>query len=268
MLLGTEPGINDADLAARAAAVREQLGASFTTLVERPFVVTGDETAAEVQRRSRSTVRWASDLLRKDYFARDPDKVFTIYLFKDALSYETNALRLFGDKPTSPYGYCSSRHRALVMNIATGGGTLVHEMVHAFMHSNVPDCPDWINEGLASLYEQCAERDGHIIGLVNWRLPVIQQAITAGTAPSWTQLTGLPDGEFYHGNGGANYAAARYTMLWLQENNLLTRFWKGWLANRAEDANGLKAMKTLFPDEELATVEQRWRNWVKDLKRR
>ena len=73
----------------------------------------------------------------------------------------------------------TTRHadRALVMNIATGGGTLVHEIVHPFVAANFPDCPAWFNEGLGSLYEQCGEEDGQIHGYTNWRLPGLQAAI-------------------------------------------------------------------------------------------
>ena len=49
------------------------------------------------------------------------------------------------------------------MNISTGGGTLVHEIVHPFIQSNFPNCPSWFNEGLGSLYEQCRERNGKIV---------------------------------------------------------------------------------------------------------
>ena len=34
------------------------------------------------------------------------------------------------------------------MNISTGGGTLVHEIVHPFIEANFPACPPWLNEGL------------------------------------------------------------------------------------------------------------------------
>ena len=42
---------------------------------------------------------------------------------------------------TTPYGYYSAAHRALIMNIATGGGTLVHEIVHPFVRANFPQMP-------------------------------------------------------------------------------------------------------------------------------
>ena len=51
--------------------------------------------------------------------------------------------------------------------VATGGGTLVHEIVHPFMRANFPECPAWFNEGMGSLYEQCSEVNGRIAGLTN-----------------------------------------------------------------------------------------------------
>src|SRR6266850_7507398 len=82
--------------------------------------------------------------LKQDFFTNDPKEILDIWLFKDAASYEKNTRLLFGDAPTTPYGYYSSKDKALIMNIATGGGTLVHEIVHPFMEANFPACPPWL----------------------------------------------------------------------------------------------------------------------------
>ena len=44
------------------------------------------------------------------------------------------------------------RAAVVVLGTSTGGGTLVHEIVHPFMRANFPNCPSWFDEGLASLY--------------------------------------------------------------------------------------------------------------------
>ena len=111
------------------------------------------------------------------------------------------------------------------MNIATGGGTLVHEIVHPFVRANFPKCPAWLNEGLGSLYEQCGERDGHIVGYPNWRLPGLQRAIKADAVPSFKELTSTTDSEFYGDDKGTNYAQARYLCYYLQEQGKLTKFY-------------------------------------------
>lgn len=180
----TAAGPTDADYAQHIMQLKKKIpDASFHIVIQKPFVVVGDEAPATVRSRSVRTVKWAVDKLKATYFRKDPDEILDIWLFKDKNSYETNTKRVFNDRPTTPFGYYSSRHRALVMNIATGGGTLVHEIVHPFMASNFPRCPSWFNEGLASLYEQCGERNGRITGFTNWRLNGLKQAIRAGKVP-------------------------------------------------------------------------------------
>ena len=130
----------------------------FTIVVSPPFVVIGDDEPAEVRRRAKETVQWAVEKLKAAYFPKDPVDILDIWLFKDKESYEENVEKLFHSKPDTPYGYFSESDKALVMNIATGGGTLVHEIVHPFVAANFPECPAWFNEGLGSLYEQSDER--------------------------------------------------------------------------------------------------------------
>ncbi len=154
-------GFTSADFAQHVMRLKTKLPSeAFTVVVQPPFVVVGDEAADVVRRRSQQTVKWAVDHLKQTYFEHDPEHILDIWLFKDKASYDQNTRRVFNDRPTTPFGYYSATNRALVMNIATGGGTLVHEIVHPFMASNFPACPSWFNEGLASLYEQSGERDG------------------------------------------------------------------------------------------------------------
>jgi len=114
----------------------------------------------EVLRRYSKTVSWTIHHLKRTYFKDDPQEIIDIYLFKDRDSYLGNTRELFHTVPSTPYGYYSPQNRALIMNISTGGGTLVHEMVHAFMPANFESCPPWLNEGLGSLYEACGEENG------------------------------------------------------------------------------------------------------------
>lgn len=237
----------------------------FHFVVEPPFVVAGDEDAATVEVRSDRVVRWAVDRLKEAYFERDPEAVIEIWLFRDAASYRRHARLLFDDDPTTPYGYYSSEAGALVMDISTGGGTLVHEIVHPFVAANLPGCPDWFNEGLGSLYEQSSERDGAIVGLTNWRLPGLQEAIRAGRAPKLAELIATSQDEFYGAKSGLYYAEARYLLYYLQEEGLLRRFYRAFAAGLAADPTGRAALvDTLGRD--LAAFEPEWRRFVLSLR--
>ena len=122
----------------------------FHIVLQKPFVVVGDVPAEQLKNRwSEKTIKWAVDELKDAYFQKDPENILTIWLFKDEDSYNKHNLLLWGSEPTTPFGYYSSQNKVLVMNIATGGGTLVHELVHPYMEANFPNCPPWFNEGMA-----------------------------------------------------------------------------------------------------------------------
>lgn len=245
------------------AKVRRQLpSTSFTALVEKPFIVAGDAGADAVRVSAGRTVRWAVKHLKKLYFSKDPDKIITIWLFKDGDSYRKHAKLLFDDEPDTPYGYYSPTHHALVMNIATGGGTLVHEIVHPFVRANFPDCPDWLNEGLGSLYEQSSQRDGQIVGLTNWRLAGLQEAIKKGKVPSFRWLMEENKDGFYEDDPGTNYAQARYLCYYLQETGRLKRYYHALVAAQASDPTGIKTLKKVLETEDLAAFQKKWEQWV------
>lgn len=245
--------------------LRAKLPAGFTALAQPPFIVVGDEPAATVQRRATNTVKWAVDRLKKGFFQHDPAESIEIWLFKDRASYDRHTREIFGDTPTTPFGYYSPAHQALIMNIATGGGTLVHEIVHPFMRANFPACPAWFNEGLGSLYEQCGDQDGHIHGYTNWRLAGLQAAIKGRRTVPLAVLLGLSDEKFYADEKGAHYAQARYLCYYLQESGLLVPFFKQFIADARQDPTGLQTLKQVLGENDLGEFQKRWEKFVLEL---
>jgi len=195
-----------ADFAQHVMKLKKRLPAGFHVVVQPPFVVIGDEAPRMVRSRAVNTVRWASTSLKRAYFKKDPDQILDVWLFKDKTSYYGHCKTLFKEKPGTPFGFYSSKHRALIMNIATGGGTLVHEIVHPFVEANFPAAPPWFNEGLGSLYEQCGSCNGKICGYTNWRLAGLQKAIRAGKVPSFKWLMSRTSYQFYELDPGTNYS--------------------------------------------------------------
>src|SRR5256885_12028001 len=253
----------DADFAAHVEQLKKKLPSSeFTIVIQPPFVVVGDESEAVVKAHSEHTVKWAVDRLKQDYFTKDPKEILDIWLFKDAASYEKNAFALFGEKPTTLYGYYSSRHKALIMNISTGGGTLVHEIVHPFVEANFPDCPPWLNEGLGSLYEQSGEVNGHIHGYTNWRLPGLQAAIKAGKVPSFKDLMSFNSQAFYDGDKGTNYGQSRYLCYYLQQHGLLVKYYREFANNRKNDSTGYRTLVRVLAIRDMTAFKRSWEKFV------
>jgi hypothetical protein len=259
---------SDADFANHVEQLKKKLPSKeFSIVIQRPFVVIGDEPESTVKEHAERTVKWTVDKLKQDFFSKDPNEILDIWLFRDAASYQKNALLLFGEQPGTPYGYYSSAHKALIMNIETGGGTLVHEIVHPFIEANFPACPPWFNEGLGSLYEQSGEVDGHIHGFTNWRLPGLQQAIKAGTVPSFRSLTALGVNGFYNEDKGTNYSQSRYLCYYLQQKGLLIKFYREFHLNQKRDPTGYQSLRKILNQQDLRRFKTEWQKFVMGLTR-
>jgi hypothetical protein len=256
---------SDEAFAQHLKELEKKVPKGFSIVVQRPFVVIGDEPYRTVDEHTKRTVKWAVDMLKRDFFKKDPVRILDIWLFKDKSSYEQHAEAIFGEQPSTPFGYYSRAHGAIIMNIATGGGTLVHEIVHPFIEANFPDCPAWFNEGLASLYEQCGEDKAHIVGHTNWRLAGLQKAIESGTLPSFESLTATTSTEFYAKDRGTNYAQARYLCYYLQERNLLVKYYHAFSTGWRDDPTGYKTLQAVLGEEDMSVFEQTWRTFVANL---
>ena len=263
----THPGrvITDEQFTARFDQVRRGLGPGFRVEIVKPFVVASDQPAEDFARIRQHTIGWAVTMLNKDFFSEPLQEIIAIYLFRNKESYDRHSQSLFGEKPTTPYGYYLPGHQALVMNIDTGTGTLVHEIVHPLLAADFPQVPSWFDEGLASLYEQCCQRDGRIVGLLNWRLPVLQEGLRAGHFVALEKLLATSRDEFYDDPYGMHYAEARYLCYYLQEKNLLRRFYHEFRRNHLTDPSGKASLLRVTQKDSLAQLQAEWLGFLAPL---
>lgn len=264
-----EPG-PDTDALARACDQlagrwRERFEAErFASVVSPPFVLAGDGGEARLRSVRDRTVLAAQRALRAGFFREDPREPVLILLFESDGSYRRLAKAWLGDESVPHYGYFR-RDNVMLMNLATGTGTLVHELTHALLRPDFPNCPDWFNEGFASLFEQCTLDGERIQGLPNWRLPALQQAIRDGQLRSLQAL--IEDEHFYDPDRvGLNYAQARYLMLYLQERGTLQRYYRLARDQADRDPTTLTALREVIAPQSLEEFERDWRKWVRQLR--
>ena len=259
-------GYTSADFCQWVRKEKKRTPRGFTTVIQPPFVVIGDESPARVKHRATRTIKWCSDHLKKLYFTREPASIYTVWLFKGKTSYEKHTKLLFNSTPDTPFGYCSDEEKALVMNIGTGGGTLCHEIVHAYMGSNFPKCPSWFNEGMGSLYEQCGEREGRLVGFTNWRLAGLQKAIRSKAVPSFKDLCNTSTHQFYSMDKGTNYSQARYLCYYLQEKGLLVKYYNAFRRGVKDDPTGYSILKAILDKDDMDEFKDDWERWVLTLR--
>jgi hypothetical protein len=245
-------------------AVRAPLSKQFYVEGYGPFIIASNLTREHLTELEEKTIRSSYNAFYKDYFSQSPSYITTIYLFKNQIDYIHYSHKLFNENPTTPYGYYRSNERVMLMNISTGTGTLVHEMVHALIDADFPAMPTWFNEGFASLFEQSKIEDGSIQGLNNWRYPIFKHAITANEVVKLRQLIEASNDQFYDDKDGYNYAEARYLCYYLQEKGLLRAYYAQFKQKHGADPSGLKTLEEVLK-KDIDSFEKEWLEWARNL---
>jgi hypothetical protein len=247
---------------------QSRLDENCRAVVKPPFVLAGNLSSAELTQLYDQTISPAANALASDYFAIPPDQPITLLCFADAESYTHAATTLLGERNPSPYGFYRPHGRVVIANLATGTGTMIHELTHALVDFDFPKLADWFNEGLASLHEACryqthASGDLHLQGLTNWRLPGLQKLIANRTLRPTRTMIAADD--FRGPLEGANYAQARYLCLYLQQQGKLAEFYRVYRSNQTDDPLGEASLAQVLEIADWGEFDRDFWRWVMSL---
>lgn len=257
-----------ADVAQRAAEARRELGAKATVqTVEGVFVLAtppGQGSLAGTSLLTKSVLA----AYFNGRFARRPANAISVYLFQDAKRYEAYCQKRYAEACGTPYGFYRPDERRIVMNIGPGIGTLTHELVHPIMDADFPEAPEWLNEGIASLYEALSmPATGEIHGVKNWRHPRLLRALRSRDERAKANLPALfalSDAQFRDRDEDLHYATARYFCQWLDQQGKLWEFYRRYRDHHAEDPSGAAAFAAVV-GKTPAEADASWSSWVKRL---
>jgi hypothetical protein len=253
------------DYSSKVSEIKSELNGDFIVVGYSYFVIASNLSEKETRDITDNTISKAAACFYNDYFEKKPYDLTTIFLFKDDASYRYWAKKLYGDTDLSRFGYYRPSTKIMLMNIATGTGTLVHEMTHALVRYDFPEIPSWFNEGLGSLYERSSLSNGEILGYVNWRLPALQKAINDNSYTPLSTLVKTNEDEFYGDGSEFNYAQARYLCMYLQEKGLLKKYYKAFRDNYSNDNTGKITLEKIA-GKNLNELDKDYVEWVKTLK--
>ncbi|MDG2021059.1 MAG: PDZ domain-containing protein [Phycisphaerales bacterium] len=147
------------------------------------------------------------------------------------------------------------------------GESLRHEFAHrmhwADMDRRGQRHPMWVQEGLASLYEEYVWTDDDKIKFVpNMRHNIARRQVQAGIALSWDKLFDLSADQFLAGNARF-YPQVRSMFEFLAALGLLEEWYDAYVRSYDRDPGGGKAFELVF-GLPLDQVNQRWKSWVLD----
>jgi hypothetical protein len=143
---------------------------------------------------------------------------------------DTPAYRAFLDAVLGPghgendLGLFSPYRRVVAANLDMPPGYLRHEVVHALVSDALGPLPAWLDEGLASLYNEARLSKG-ILGLGRtYRLDQLRAARAAKTLPDLAELARSTGRSVYGGRSRAFYSLGRFLLLYLDSRGELRAF--------------------------------------------
>ena len=258
----------ESDLDARRTEAQTELGErTGTEVVEGVFLV--------IAPGGRGALAGSIDVTRRSLaayfngrFSRRPERAISVYLFPEERSYNRYCKTRWSEACSSPYGFYLHAERRIVMNVGLGVGTLTHELVHPLVESDFPRAPDWINEGIASLFEQFyLPKPGEIRGGKNWRHPRLMRGLRSKIERAHASLPALfaMSDEVFRGElEDLNYATARYFCQWLDSKDQLWPFYQRWRDNHATDPTGEKSFLAVT-GKTPAEADAEWARWAQSL---
>lgn len=184
------------------------------------------------------------DFLTRDYGIALPATFVTVYMVPSSHDLGKLAASLHGLKISrATFGYSFKDDMSVLVAIPNDFliGTIMHEFFHLAVRSHFGDIPQWLDEGMAGLYEVARFDGDMVLGIPNWRgrvlrelmekdpaiRPTVQQMISS----SWFafeqyELAELLKDEPYEESPPAEQmaamlATARYFTFYLQEQGKL-----------------------------------------------
>lgn len=242
--------VAEADLAARRVPVgrTEELRQALAPLLPTRFEVRAKGRFAFVVERTRPAADIDTIAMHLDRFMvfvgdsfglTAPENFITVYLVSDLFEVPPLAERVHGlDVSPATLGYTYQDDMSVVAYVrGAQSGTLLHELFHLMVRESFGDIPQWLDEGMAGLYEVSMWDGTGYRGLPNWRGKVLQQGwhrrpqLAEVIASPWfgfdstdneremdPEMRGLPM--------AVHLAMARYLALYLQEKGKLAEVYR------------------------------------------
>ncbi|MHC4245559.1 MAG: TPR end-of-group domain-containing protein, partial [Planctomycetota bacterium] len=147
------------------------------------------------------------------------------------------------------------------------GESLRHEFTHRMHWADMDRLGQrhamWVQEGLASLYEEYVwTEDGRIRFVPNMRHNIARRQVQAGISLAWPKLFQLDTDAFFAGNARF-YPQVRSIFEFLASVDLLEAWYRAYVETFDRDPGGGRAFEMVF-GLPVDQVEQRWKSWVLD----
>jgi hypothetical protein len=270
------------DISARTEEARARFGRATRVRVEGEAFVLVDADHGALFGPADALVQRVIHAFLAGPFRAPPDHSVTVDLFSSHAAYVAFSKARYGvdPEPHEPenkalFGYYRNDTREMLVDGASGWGTLVHELTHPFIQRDWDRAPTWLSEGIASLFEAYAfAPDGSIHGVTNWRYDTLRGAMDSPDSGPRMHLQALFDtsnDDFEQSDGvtqGRWYSLARFVCQWLDSADAGHKLWDFYALYRDtqdQDPSGLTAF-TRALGWTASDADARWLAYVRRLR--
>lgn len=160
---------------------------------ERFVLATRSGHSAEMLNRMALYLERYLKFLEREYGITLPATYVTVYMVPTSDDLVKLAKQLHGLKVSrATFGYSFRDDMSVIVAIPKEFlvGTIMHEFFHLAVRSHFGDVPQWLDEGMAGLYEVSKFEGDAVMGLPNWRGKVLDELIkrNPGIRPTVSQL--------------------------------------------------------------------------------
>lgn len=167
----------DIPVTGNSSAITELLKTKFNiydSYSKNEFLVVSLGSHRSAEEHYRKGIADFDNYFRKTYSFQKSNNFITILLTENPIDLIEATNKLYPEahlKPYAPFlGYYNKKDNLIAANGGSFGyGTLLHELIHAYINTDFPDAPIWFNEGLATLYERTQWQGNTLKCLPNWR---------------------------------------------------------------------------------------------------
>lgn len=217
------------------------------------FVTRLDDAALDSLSRS---LQAQDDLLKQELFGDPPRHYVLIALLsaRDAADH--------GRDSHTPGMY---RHRSRELITIDIDRSLRHEFVHVLHHSHMDELgqehPLWIQEGLASLFEEYElSADGTVRFGPNDRQNVAKRMARTGQLMRWSEVMAVSKQELSR-DAARFYSQLRSFFRFMAERDLLKPWYADYTMHFDDDHSGLLSLERVF-GRSMGEIDLDWRAWL------
>lgn len=205
--------------------------------------------------------------LRANFTKRSPEYYIPIYTYTGSYSkdgydeFSGFAKQVHMMRPQGRIAYFNDIDNSLMVWLASGYGTLNHEIVHAVLRDDYDEIPGWLDEGMAAFYEEVRRNRKP---LDNYRLDYVQTALNdLSCFPKLSDIMKEPKSSFITGERvNLNAAIARYLVMYLADKRVLKKLYRSMRDSDSQEPGYQFNLVLDLLGADEPTFEEDWKKWV------